>query len=120
MGDNYVLCVRSRDRSSGNPNSYSVIIPQIKKGLYKATFNLLENDAGGPYELRIRGGVVQYGATMSDGYAVACQFHAYESNGVLYMQDIPQTLDVMIMDIVGGAMAAGIQEHTFKIHLEKQ
>jgi hypothetical protein len=116
MCDNFTLCVRSKDRTAGNASDYSVKIPALPKGLYKATFRMSADNTI-VQEVRVRWGITNAFDTSSLGYvsALTC---TYDGEGQLYTTDPPSSMDVQVYDAGTGALYDS--EHQILIHLEKQ
>ena len=115
-GENYTLCVRSINRSVGNASDYSVTVPKIPKGLYRATFSMASDNTV-IQEVRVRWNVTNNFDTGNLGYATALTM-SYDGTGVLYVTDPGNTIDVQVYDTHSGALYE--QEHQILIHLEKQ
>jgi hypothetical protein len=117
MCDHYTLCVRSSFRySAAAASDYSVSVPAIPKGLYKATFRMSAANTV-VQEVRIRWSVTNNFDTGDMGYATALTC-TYDGQGVLYITNPGTTMDIQIRDAHTGA--AYDAEHVILIHLEKQ
>ena len=116
-GEKYTLCIRSINRCSGNNASdYSVTVPKIPQGIYKATFSMA-GDNTVVQEVRVRWNVTNNYDTASFGYATALTL-SYDGKGILYVTDPGSTIDVQVYDTDSGALYD--QEHQILLHLEKQ
>jgi hypothetical protein len=115
MCSNYTLCVRSQSRWAGNASEYSVTVPQIPKGLYKATFSMAADNTV-IQELRVRWGQTNSFDTESIGYVTVLTL-SYDAQNCIYVTNPPNSMDVQVLDSQTGALYDN--EHQILIHLER-
>jgi hypothetical protein len=115
----YTLTLRSRDRVGGNPNSYTLRLPRIAEGFYKASFQCL-TDSNELVELRVNwGGVVSaLSSSNAPQMATVCVCSIDDSNGVLFIESPTQQIDVAYYLISTDTLATAMTEHVICILLE--
>jgi len=116
----YTIALKSRDRFAGDINDYSVKLPSIYKGNYKATFTVLTKIAANAVgELQIRWDSINHLSTGITGFPTVCLFDSTQSEGTLYLSDPGTLVTVRILDIATNQVAANLSEHVIMVHLEK-
>ena len=115
----FTVALQSRLRISGTPNSYSLQLPALPKGYYKALFSILCNQAT-LTELCVRwpGQQRHFQVSTADSFAIALSFDVYEATGVLYVQDPDVNADVLFRVASNGAVSTTMLEHTIQVHFE--
>jgi hypothetical protein len=108
----FTLTLRSRDRVVGNANAYTLQLPALPKGWFKATITLQSNqDTTNELRMLWPGVTNVYSSKSNEATATALVFDIYNSIGTLYFQDPKQTVDVSIVDVATGALCTTMDEH---------
>ena len=115
----FVVTLRSRDRVSGDANSFLCTLPPLPKGQYRACFSLVANQAS-VTELCVRWGGMQqvYSTKQSQSFATVMAFDVYAESGILFIQDAQQQVEVQYVDAATGAVRTDMTETTIVVEFQ--
>jgi hypothetical protein len=116
---NFVVCLKSAARVSGSSNNYTLQLPALPRGSYKATFTIDTNQSSDT-ELAIQWPGVDnyYEAGNRDPFKTVCTFGTRASAGILYIQDPGTEVQVQFRQTGTAATAATIGETDVFVHFE--
>jgi hypothetical protein len=115
---NFVVCLKSAARVSGSSNSYTIQLPALPKGCYKATFTI-DTDQSSDTELAVQWPGTQnyYEAGNRDPYRTVLTFGTQASSGILYIQDPGTEVQVQFRQTTAATLAT-IGETDVFVHFE--
>jgi hypothetical protein len=115
----YTLTLRSRDRVAGTPNNYTLRLPRITEGFYKASFQCL-TDSNELVELRVKwGGTVSaLSSASAPQMATVCVCSIEDSSGVLFIESPQQQVDIAYYTISTDQLATAMTDHVISVVLE--
>lgn len=119
MDNSFTLTLRSRDRTVGNTNAYSLQLPALPKGCFKATLTLQSNQTD-TTELTLNwpGCVNHLSSRRGEANVVALVFDLYTATGTLLFQDPGSSVDINCFDLITGAVCTNMAEHTICAYFE--
>ena len=115
----FTVCLKSRSRVNGDPNAYSLALPALPRGNYRATFTTCSSMTD-PTELCIKwtGSTRHYEANQGDAYLTVCIFDSYSGSGVLYMSDPQNSVDVLFRSAATGLRTTAMPEADVAVHFD--
>lgn len=115
----FTVALKSRDRVTGDANSYSIALPALPRGSYKATFQV-GADVNDTTELCVRwpGATRAFQSNRGDAFASVVTFLTYESSGVLYIDDPASTVDVAFNSAATGQVTTTMPESIVHVIFE--
>lgn len=115
----YTVCLKSRNRFNGDSNAYSLALPALPRGQYRATFSVCATMTD-PTELAVKwaGAQRHFEANRGDAYVTVCTFDNYSGSGVMYMSDPQNSVDVLFRSAATGVQTTAMPESDTSVHFE--
>jgi methylaspartate ammonia-lyase len=115
----FTVALKSRDRVTGDANAYTLSLPSLPQGSFKATFQI-GADMPDITELSVKwaGATRHFQSNQADAYAPVVTFDVYQTSGVLYMDNPANTVDVLFRTVATGQPTTTMPESVITVHFE--